>query len=334
MNLKSVKTKISTYKIFEHIIFLSDSEIVTHFSDLIYSNVISMHSNNIFFKSDLIFNESSRNSDSTISWNLLFQINYDSSSIHFDSNISNHWNSEYRKAILQFLKNWCQVFWSDFNKIHSAYMLIFFQNENDIKKLKQFSYHIFACDWVVMNKILNDFVNQDWIQSVSLNNLSSAVFLMFIVWKNDKSRIVVNFYCINVKLWSDAYSLSWQNIILSVFDDNMIFSSLNIIKKFFQVLIELLNHWKIIFVIFHQKHEQLMILTMSLFNNSEYFQHFMKDVLKSFLWIFFLVYIDNIIIYSAFLENHIKHFLLTIDIIYQTNLILLTEKCHFAYSSV
>ena len=77
-----------------------------------------------------------------------------------------------------------------------------------------------------------------------------------------------------------------------------------------------------------------MISTMSLVNSSEYFQHFMKNILKSFLWMFQLVYIDDIIIYSAFLENHIRNLSLALDIIHETDLILLIEKCHFAYSSV
>ena len=159
MNLKSAEIKISICKIFKHIIFLNNSEIITHFLNLIHSNVISTYSNNIFFKSDFISNKSSKNSDLIISWNLSFQINYDSLLIHFDSDISDYWNSEYRKTILQFIKNQYQVFWSDFDRMHSAYMFIFFQNENDIKKLKQFSYHISAYDQVVMNKILNNFIN-------------------------------------------------------------------------------------------------------------------------------------------------------------------------------
>ena len=255
VNLRSAETKISICKILKHIIFLSDSEIIIHFSKSIHSNVISMHSSNISSKSDFISNESSSNSDLTISWNLSFQINYDSLSTHFNSDISDHWDSEYRQAILQLLKNWYQLFQSDLDRMHSAYMLILFQNENDIKKLKQSSYHIFICDQVEMNKILNDFVDQDWVQSVSLDNLSSAVFLMFVIWKNDKSKIIMNFHHINAKLWSDAYFLSQQDIILSAFDDNMIFSSLNIIKKFFQVSIESLDCWKTVFVTSHQEYK-------------------------------------------------------------------------------
>ena len=42
-------------------------------------------------------------------------------------------------------------------------------------------------------------------------------------------------------------------------------------------------------------------------NSSSIFQCIMQNVLAPFLWIFALVYIDNIVIFSLTLEDYISH---------------------------
>ena len=116
-----------------------------------------------------------------------------------------------------------------------------------------------------------------------MKELSPAASSAFVMWRNEKSCVVVDLRHVNVKLLLNVYSLLKQDTILFTLEDSVIFSSLDIIKSFFQVSIALKNRWKTSFVTSHCDHERLMIFTMRLANSSSYFQHLMKNLLKSYL---------------------------------------------------
>ena len=69
-------------------------------------------------------------------------------------------------------------------------------------------------------------------------------------------------------------------------------------------------------------------------NSPSIFQHIMQNVLAPFLWIFTLVYIDNIIIFFLTLEDHISHLKQVCKAIEDYGVTLLVTKCHFGYQSL
>ena len=42
-------------------------------------------------------------------------------------------------------------------------------------------------------------------------------------------------------------------------------------------------------------------------NGPPVFQHVMQEILAPYLWLFALVYIDNVVVYSPDFESHLKH---------------------------
>ena len=64
------------------------------------------------------------------------------------------------------------------------------------------------------------------------------------------------------------------------------------------------------------------------------FQHAMQEILSPYLWIFTLVYIDDIIIYSRTFEEHLKHVNLVLKAIAASGLTLSPLKCHLGYQSI
>jgi len=60
----------------------------------------------------------------------------------------------------------------------------------------------------------------------------------------------------------------------------------------------------------------------------------MQNVLAPFLWIFALVYIDNIIIFSLTFDNHLTHLDRVFTAITQVNITLAPAKCHFVFQSL
>ena len=64
--------------------------------------------------------------------------------------------------------------------------------------------------------------------------------------------------------------------------------------------------WKIVFRIKYDFYEY-MIMFFELINVSSIFQHFINDVLREYLNVLCIAYIDDILIYNNNKKNHIKH---------------------------
>ena len=60
----------------------------------------------------------------------------------------------------------------------------------------------------------------------------------------------------------------------------------------------------------------------------------MQKILAPFLWIFCLVYIDDIIVYSKSFDEHAEHLERVLAAIARSGLTLLPPKCHLAYQSI
>ena len=64
--------------------------------------------------------------------------------------------------------------------------------------------------------------------------------------------------------------------------------------------------WKIIFRIKYDLYEYMMMF-FELINVLSIFQHFINDVLREYLNVFCIAYIDDILIYNNNKKNYIKH---------------------------
>ena len=169
---------------------------------------------------------------------------------------------------------------------------------------------------------------------MSLDKIFVATSSIFVVWKNDKLKIIVDLKKINTRLYSNAYSLSRQDTILEALDDVIIFSSINLIKSFFQQEIKSKDWWKITLITSHRDQKWFTMFIMRLTNISDFFQHRMKQLLDSYLWQFVLIYIDDVIIYSQSLNQHIQHLDQILILLKNNDVILALFKCHFVYSSI
>jgi hypothetical protein len=60
----------------------------------------------------------------------------------------------------------------------------------------------------------------------------------------------------------------------------------------------------------------------------------MQNILAPFLWIFTLVYIDNIVIFSKTFDDHLNHLDQVCKVVAKTGIMLAMTKCHFTYQSL
>ncbi len=79
---------------------------------------------------------------------------------------------------------------------------------------------------------------------------------------------------------------------------------------------------------------EFMRLPFRLRNGPAVFQQAMNKVLAKFLWLFVLVYIDNIVVYSKTFNHHAQHLDSVLRAIANTNITLSLPKCHIGYQSL
>jgi hypothetical protein len=254
---------------------------------------------------------------------------------NLNSDISDHWKSKYKKNIRSVLMNHKLLFRSDLDQFNDEiFMLVSFRDEKNIEEFKQSSYFMSIKNKRTMNEIMNLLVSDDQIQKISFETINLAISSTFVIWRKEKSWVVIDLREINIRFYSDVYSLSKQNTILSSFDESTIFSFIDLIKNFFQQSIDSKNYWKTTFVSQHRDLEWFIVFSMNLNNTFEFFQHRMKKVVKKYLWKFVLVYIDDIIIFFLIFENHLKHLNEILVFLKKSDVIFSFFKSHFDYSSI
>ena len=69
-------------------------------------------------------------------------------------------------------------------------------------------------------------------------------------------------------------------------------------------------------------------------NGPALFQRVIQEILAPFLWIFTLVYIDEIVIFSKSFDDHLNHLELVLKAIKDAKITLSPGMCHFAYQSL
>jgi hypothetical protein len=306
-------------------VLLKKSEVEIKKNDIISNLSITLKIKNLF----------NRNVDSNVNStnSFAFETSKNEKNLNFD--INDHWESKYKKNIRSVLMSHKFFFRFDLDQFNDEiFMLISFRDEKNIEKLKQSLYFMSIKNKRIINEIMNFFIADDQIQKISFETINFATSSTFVIWRKKKSRVVIDLKRINIKFYSNVYSLSKQNTILSFFDELTIFSSIDLLKNFFQQSIDSKNYWKTTFVSQHRDLEWFIVFNMNLNNTFEFFQHKMKKVLKKYLWKFILVYIDDIIIFFSIFEDHLKHLNEILILLKKSDVILSLFKSHFDYSSI
>ena len=79
---------------------------------------------------------------------------------------------------------------------------------------------------------------------------------------------------------------------------------------------------------------QFKRMPFGLHNGPSIFQRLMQGILAPYLWLFALVYIDDIVVYSSSWEDHIAHLDTVLSAIAAAGITLSPPKCFIGYSSI
>jgi len=173
-----------------------------------------------------------------------------------------------------------------------------------------------------------------WLESgVIEESRSPWGFPVIIVFRNNKPRFCVDYRKLNEKTVADEYPLPKQSDILQALSGAQWLSTLDALAGFTQMEIKESDRPLTAFRT-HRGLHQFRKMPFGLRDGPSIFQRIMNEILAEFLWIFVLVYIDDIVVFSRTFEDHLKHLDWVLAAISKAGITLAPSKCHLGYQSL
>ncbi|KZS07239.1 Uncharacterized protein APZ42_029099, partial [Daphnia magna] len=151
--------------------------------------------------------------------------------------------------------------------------------------------------------------------------------------KGESWHFFVDYRKLNAVTVKDSYPLPRMADTLSRLEGATIFSSMNFESGYHQVLVASKDRPKTAFVSADGLY-QFRALPFGLNNAPGTFQRAMDIILAGLRWPTCLVYLDNVIVYSATFEQHLERLQSVLDCLAKANLKLKWSKCSFAKNTL
>jgi hypothetical protein len=181
----------------------------------------------------------------------------------------------------------------------------------------------------VMDKQMDEWIQLEVIEP----SISPWGAPTFITYRQGKPRMVIDFRKLNDRVIPDEFPLPRQDDILQALTGAQWLSTFDALAGFTQL--EMAEESKELTAFrSHRGLYQFRRLPFGYRNGPSVFQRVMQGILSAYLWIFTLVYIDDIVVYSKTFEEHLKHVDLVLKAIAKAGLTLSPPKCHLGYQSL
>jgi hypothetical protein len=154
-----------------------------------------------------------------------------------------------------------------------------------------------------------------------------------LVRQKGKDRFCIDYRKVNEVTKADQYPIPRLDDILSQFAGKTFFTTFDANKGFNQIQVAEADWPKTAFRT-HKGLHQYKRMPFGLRNGPSVFQRFMDKVLGRYKWQCVLVYIDDIIIYSADFDKHLEDVGKVLALTEKSGLTLSPSKSHIAYPSI
>ena len=183
---------------------------------------------------------------------------------------------------------------------------------------------LYLREYIVENKTLS--------RIRELVNRASA-FVLFIFKKNDSFKLCVDCRDLNVITIKNRYSLFLIEKTLNCLIDVVYFIKLNFKNVYHRIRIRKSDEWKIVFRTRYE-HFEYVVMSFDLTNASATFQTLINKILRNLINYIYVVYLNNILIYSQTREKHWNHVRQVLKRLKQFKLYVKFLKCIFMISQV
>ena len=160
-------------------------------------------------------------------------------------------------------------------------------------------------------------------------SISSYIASILIVKKSNKElRICVDYRALNALIVLNRNALSLIKKTLIKLYVVKIYSKFDIIVAFNEIRMKKEEKYKTIFLTRYNLFEY-NVMSFELYNALVTFQAFINEILREYLNVFCIAYLDDILIYSNTLQEHISHVEKILSKLQEVDLYLNIDKCDF-----
>jgi Reverse transcriptase (RNA-dependent DNA polymerase) len=173
-----------------------------------------------------------------------------------------------------------------------------------------------------------------WLEQGVIEPLNSPWgALVLIVHQHSKDHLCIDWRKLNAATVADQFPIPHQSDILQALSGTQYLSSFDALAGFTQLEFNKVSQpytamWT------HQGLHQFTCMPFQWRNRLPIFQHVMQEILSPYLWIFMLVYIDDIVVYSNSFKDHLSHVDSVLRAIRKSGITLAPHKCHVGYRSI
>ncbi len=171
------------------------------------------------------------------------------------------------------------------------------------KSLYESLYNLLNTELTTLKQYLNNVLAKEWIKHfISSINVS----ILFILKKNNNLHLCMNYQDLNKITVKNHHSLSLINEILDRLNKIKQFIKLNLKNVYHCLKIQREDEWKTMFHT-HYDHFEYMIMLFDLINTSVIFQTYINKILTELLNNFYVVYLNDILIFFIEKTDHVDH---------------------------
>ncbi len=198
------------------------------------------------------------------------------------------------------------------------------------KSLYELLYNLSNTKLTTLRQYLNDVLVKEWIKHF----ISSIdAFILFILKKNNSLHLCVNYWNLNKITVKNHHSLSLINETLDRFSKIKQFTKLNLKNVYHYLRIQYEDEWKMMFCT-HYDHFKYMIMSFNLINASVIFQTYINKILTELLNDFYIIYLNDILIFFIEKTDHIDHVKQILKRLRKFKLYASLKKCKFFITKV
>ncbi len=150
--------------------------------------------------------------------------------------------------------------------------------------------------------------------------------VLFIKKKKNTWWMCIDYRALNNITVKNEYSLLWIQKCLDQIDKAWYLTKLNLTLSYYQVYVIKDDMKKTVFNTYYSKYE-FMTMFFKLCNASTTFQLMMNSILQNLLNKFYLIYLNNILIFFNSILNHQKHLWIILNILKKHKLYAKSSKC-------
>jgi hypothetical protein len=156
---------------------------------------------------------------------------------------------------------------------------------------------------------------------------------VIIVQRNGKPRLCIDWRRLNAATVPDQHPIPKQSDILQAISGAQYLSVFDALSGFTQMEFDEASR-PITAIRTHRGLHQFRRMPFGWRNGPAEFQRAMQEILSPYLWIFALVYIDDIVVYSKTFEDHVRHIDALLGAIARAGLTLSPPKCFVGFRSI